>query len=49
MKVIREVMEEKEQVEYLKSIGCNIYQGYYCSQPLSVEDFELFYQAYKVT
>jgi EAL domain-containing protein (putative c-di-GMP-specific phosphodiesterase class I) len=46
MKVIAEGVEEKEQVEYLKSIGCDAYQGYYCSKPLSVKDFEIFYAKY---
>lgn len=47
MNVIAEGVEEKEQVEYLKDIGCSTYQGYYCSKPLSVEDFENFYKEYK--
>ncbi len=48
MKVIAEGVEEKEQVEYLKSIGCTAYQGYYCSKPLAVKDFEKFYQTHVV-
>lgn len=44
MSVIAEGVEEKEQVEYLKDIGCPTYQGYYCSKPLSVKDFEKFYK-----
>lgn len=47
MKVIAEGVEEKEQVEYLKDIGCPTYQGYYCSKPLSVDNFEKFYKEYK--
>lgn len=47
MTVIAEGVEEKEQVEYLKEIGCTTYQGYYCSKPLSVKDFEQFYKEYK--
>lgn len=46
MRVIAEGIEEKEQVEYLKKIGCRAYQGYYCSKPLSVKDFEQFYLTY---
>lgn len=46
MKVIAEGVEEKKQVAYLKSIGCDAYQGYYCSKPLSVKDFEIFYKEY---
>jgi len=40
MKIIAEGVEEKEQVDYLKAIGCDQYQGYYFSKPLSVKDFE---------
>jgi diguanylate cyclase (GGDEF)-like protein len=46
MKIIAEGVEEKEQVAYLKDIGCDAYQGYYCSKPLSVKNFELFYKEY---
>ena len=48
MEVIAEGIEEKEQVEYLKRIGCSAYQGYYCSKPLAVKDFELFYKEHEV-
>jgi len=48
MKVIAEGVESKEQVEYLKSIDCNTYQGFYCSKPLPVKDFELFYTTYDI-
>ena len=44
MKIIAEGVEEKDQIEYLKNIGCSTYQGYYCSKPLSVKDFENFYK-----
>ncbi|WP_373071487.1 EAL domain-containing protein [Sulfurimonas sp.] len=47
MNIIAEGIEQKEQVEYLKEIGCNCYQGYYCSKPLPVEEFEKFYKEYK--
>lgn len=43
MKVIAEGVETKEQVEYLKSISCDLYQGYYFSKPLSSKDFEKLY------
>ena len=36
---IAEGVETKEQVDLLKSIGCNWAQGFYFSQPISVEDF----------
>ena len=43
MKVIAEGVETEDQVEYLKEIGCDQYQGYVASRPLSVHDFEKFY------
>lgn len=43
MKIIAEGVEQKEQLEYLLSIGCDLYQGYHCSKPLCVEKFESFY------
>jgi diguanylate cyclase (GGDEF)-like protein len=46
MNVIAEGIEEKEQLQHLKSIGCSTYQGYYCSKPLNVKDFEIFYKSY---
>jgi len=43
MEIIAEGVETAEQLEYLKSIDCDQYQGYYCSKPLCVKDFEDFY------
>jgi diguanylate cyclase (GGDEF)-like protein/PAS domain S-box-containing protein len=40
LKVIAEGVEELEQLEYLKSIGCDIYQGYLRSRPVPAEEFE---------
>ena len=40
MEVVAEGVESKEQLDYLASIGCEQYQGYYCSKPLPVEEFE---------
>ena len=40
MKIIAEGIEETKQVEYLKSIGCDQYQGYFFSKPISAEEFE---------
>ncbi len=38
--VVAEGVETKEQVEFLKSIGCNKGQGYYFAKPMPCEDFE---------
>jgi diguanylate cyclase len=48
MKIIAEGVEEKEQVEYLKRIKCDQYQGYFCSKPLNAKDFEEFYLNKKI-
>lgn len=40
MEVIAEGVESQDQLEYLKAIGCDQYQGYYFSKPLNVKDFE---------
>lgn len=40
LKVVAEGVETPAQVEFLKSVGCDEYQGYYCSRPLPAADFE---------
>jgi len=40
MDVVAEGVEKKSQLEYLASIGCEQYQGYYCSNPLPIKEFE---------
>ena len=40
MQAIAEGVETKEQVEFLKSIGCKYVQGFYYSKPLPVGEFE---------
>lgn len=37
---IAEGVETKEQIEYLKSIGCLYVQGYYYAKPMPVKEFE---------
>ena len=36
---IAEGVEDKDTVDFLKSVGCNTIQGYYFSKPLPEEDF----------
>jgi EAL domain-containing protein (putative c-di-GMP-specific phosphodiesterase class I)/GGDEF domain-containing protein len=38
MKTVIEGVERIEQIEYLKSVGCDIIQGYYFSKPLEKPD-----------
>lgn len=39
MKVVAEGVEDEEQLNFLKSQGCDIAQGYYISKPLSSEQY----------
>jgi diguanylate cyclase (GGDEF)-like protein len=43
LEVIAEGVENKEQLKYLKEMRCSQYQGYYCSKPLPVEEFEALF------
>lgn len=39
LKVVAEGVETKEELEFLKEIGCEFIQGYYFSKPISIEEF----------
>ena len=39
---LTEGVETKEQYDSLTEMGCQLYQGYYFSKPMPVEDFEKF-------
>lgn len=43
MPAVVEGVETVEQVEFLKTIGCDIFQGYYFAKPMEVEAFEKRY------
>jgi diguanylate cyclase (GGDEF)-like protein len=43
MTVITEGVETERQVRFLTGAGCDIFQGFYFSRPISVEDFEKKY------
>ena len=43
--VIAEGVENAEQLELLKAIGCDIIQGYYFSRPVPAEEFEKLIRA----
>jgi EAL domain-containing protein (putative c-di-GMP-specific phosphodiesterase class I) len=47
MEVVAEGVESQKQLDYLASIGCEQYQGYYCSKPLPVEEFEKLFLSRK--
>ena len=40
MPVITEGVETKEQIDFLTSAGCDMFQGFYFSKPISLEEFE---------
>lgn len=43
MPVITEGVETEEQVQFLKEVGCTMFQGYYFAKPMPVEEFEAAY------
>ena len=43
--VIAEGVETGEQLDYLRELGCDHYQGYLCSKPLSALEFEKLMRA----
>ena len=45
MPVITEGVETKEQVDFLQSAGCDMFQGFYFARPMRVEDFEQNYHS----
>ena len=42
--VVAEFVETKEQLNILKELGCDIYQGYYYGKAMKVQDFMNEYQ-----
>jgi EAL domain-containing protein (putative c-di-GMP-specific phosphodiesterase class I) len=44
LNVIAEGVETKAQLETLVACGCHLFQGYYFSKPLLIEDFEQYLQ-----
>jgi EAL domain-containing protein (putative c-di-GMP-specific phosphodiesterase class I) len=40
LKVVAEGIESAEQVQFLRSLGCDQYQGFYFSRPVDAADFE---------
>lgn len=46
--VIAEGVETKDQVEFLKSLGCEYVQGYYFAKPMPVKDYEKYLDSEEV-
>jgi EAL domain-containing protein (putative c-di-GMP-specific phosphodiesterase class I) len=42
--VIAEGVETADQLEFLREVGCDQYQGYYCSVPVTAKRFEVIMQ-----
>ena len=42
MSVVQEGVEEKEEFEFMKSIGCDVIQGYYFAKPMPLEEYKIF-------
>lgn len=47
VKTIVEGVETREQMEFVKAIGCHIIQGYYYSKPITKEEFEEYFKKNK--
>lgn len=45
MPVITEGVETKDHVEFLKGIGCDMFQGYFFAKPMTVADYEKQYMS----
>lgn len=43
IKTVAEGVETEQQLQFLKDVGCDIYQGYYFSKPIPVANFEAKY------
>lgn len=40
LKVIAEGVETEDQLRFLRSLGCDLYQGYLCSKPITASELE---------
>ena len=48
MPVIMEGVETQEQVDFLTSIGCDMFQGFFFARPMEIEKFEEIYLKDKI-
>lgn len=44
LQVIAEGVETKEQLSFLKTAGCDLFQGYYLLRPMAATDFQQFFK-----
>ncbi len=49
MKVIAEGVERKEEMDYLRELGCHEMQGFYISKPIPADEFEQFTRHFNST
>jgi EAL domain-containing protein (putative c-di-GMP-specific phosphodiesterase class I) len=49
MTAIAEGVETQEEVDYLKEVGCDVFQGFHFSKPISVSEFESKYMCLEET
>ena len=47
MSIVQEGVETLSEVEMLRSLGCEVVQGYYCSKPLTLIDYLLFIEEHR--
>ena len=40
VRVVAEGIEQREQVDFLAALGCDMIQGYYFARPMPVKEFE---------
>ncbi|MEN8258919.1 MAG: EAL domain-containing protein [Thermodesulfobacteriota bacterium] len=49
LKVVAEGVEEKDQLEHLQQLGCDMVQGYFFSKPLAAKDVPDFLASFNGT
>ena len=48
LKVVQEGVETEEQIKKLLDLGCDYFQGYYFSKPVSGDDFIKYLKEFKL-
>ncbi len=49
IKVVAEGIENQQQLDFLKQLGCDIGQGFFLSEPLSLSEFQILLQQHRST